>query len=86
MNTASSTATATDVSAPMSEPTATVRTVPLLLTVTEAARYMGVSRSTMYALVNRRTIASVALPGVQHQYVRRVDVDGYVAGLMPVAA
>lgn len=52
----------------------------LLLTVPEAARALGVSRSKVYDLIARRSLRSLRLDGC-----RRVPVEAletYIAGLM----
>ena len=48
---------------------------PRLLGVTEAARYLGVSRRTLTSLVARGDLHKVELPGPGGQPVRRVLVD-----------
>jgi len=56
------------------------RQAPLLMTSTEAANYLGVSRTTMWRIAKSGKIRKVRLGAKSYRY-RRADVDACVDGL-----
>jgi len=58
--------------------------MPLLITITEAARRMGVSRSTAFRAVQAGTFPVRVIRFGQTNYVHRRDLEAFVAGeLLP---
>jgi excisionase family DNA binding protein len=52
---------------------------PLLLNISDAAKYLGVSRSTVYRMVEAGTLDWVAPMGRRH-WVRRADIEAVARG------
>lgn len=46
-----------------------------LLRLSEAARYLGVGRTTVYELIRKGVLSSVILPGLRGLRFDRTDVD-----------
>ena len=53
----------------------------LLLRPAEAANLLGVSRSTMYELMDSRTVPYVVIPGMSDRRILFEDLEQLVAGL-----
>ncbi len=54
------------------------------LRMDEAADYLGVSRPTVYRLVDRGEIPAVYLPGIRGRRISRAALRKYVARRVPV--
>ena len=58
----------------------TATPTPLLLTITEAGRYLGVSRSSIYRLINEGKLKTVR-PVPDAPRIAREQLDQYAEGL-----
>jgi excisionase family DNA binding protein len=58
----------------------TVTEKPLLLTITEAGRYLGVSRSSIYRLIHEGKLKTVR-PVPDAPRIARAEIEQYAEGL-----